>query len=253
MTAPNTGTTNEVQTPAGMTDAAFAALVVAKSGVASMLSDTNLGPALLASSQGWWDALGDYFREELLAQSTGELHAALETLAANGPTLLTITPEQDAAASGSVANAAAAVMPPVDAAPEAPPVADPAVVGTIAPVTLPFTVNASHAFDSLPAGSTATKTDGNTMLVEHGTTGLQSQQNITQGDTLTTLPNGSKVDILAAPVVQPVTSVAITLPANEHRSAMTIIGTDLHTAMANAWKWITDETLAAEAWIKKEL
>lgn len=103
-----TDTTNEVPTPAGMTDAQFTALVLAKQGAAGMLADVNERASLLASSVLWWDSLGDYFREELLAQSTGDLHAAFTALAeVQTKPVLTVTAEQDAAATASLANAAA--------------------------------------------------------------------------------------------------------------------------------------------------
>jgi hypothetical protein len=108
------------------------------------------------------------------------------------------------------------------------------------PVVLPFAVDSSHALDALPAGSTATKTDANTVLTTNGVTGLQSQQPIGRDDATAHLPVGTTVTILAAPVVQPVTSVALTLPANAHRSAITVIGSSFHSALAAAWTWILD-------------
>lgn len=87
--------------PAGMTQASFGQLVNAVSGVAVMLANTALHTALLASSAAWWaNSLGAYYREQLLAQATGDVLAAMTALstAAGAPALVPITPAQQSAA-----------------------------------------------------------------------------------------------------------------------------------------------------------
>lgn len=90
---------NDVPVPTGMSLATFYQLVAALLGVRVMLGNTDLHTALLASSDAWWaDGVGPYYREQLLAQSTGDVLAAFTVLAKNGPALIPITPEQQAAA-----------------------------------------------------------------------------------------------------------------------------------------------------------
>lgn len=111
------------------------------------------------------------------------------------------------------------------------------VVTGVGDVTLPFNVDAHHALDSLPAGSTATKTDANTIVTTHGTTGIESQTVIGQDDATAHLPINSTIDVLAQG--QPA-GIALTLPANAHRSALTVIGDSLHDAVAKAWAFIVN-------------
>jgi hypothetical protein len=99
MSPPAVETMNGIPVPSGLTLASFTALVVATSGAASMLSNTDLHGALVGSSQAWWDGLGAFFREELMAQATGPVLTAFKALAAAStvPVRL-ITAEQQAAA-----------------------------------------------------------------------------------------------------------------------------------------------------------
>ncbi len=112
-----------------------------------------------------------------------------------------------------------------EAAPEVP--AEPAPVVS----DLPFNVDAHHALDSLPVGSTATKTDDHTVITTHGTTGIESQHPIGTDDALGHLPVGSTVDKTAD-------GTAITLPANAHRGLLVVLGADFHKALAAAWAFI---------------
>jgi hypothetical protein len=138
---------------------------------------------------------------------------------------------------------------PVDSVgPASPPISDAPISP---PVVLPFAVDSSHALDRLPVGSTATKTDAHTVTTTNGVTGLQRQQPIGTDDATAHLPVGATINVLAAPVVQPVTSVALTLPANAHRSAITVIGSSIHDALAKAWTWIADEEKAIAADLKR--
>lgn len=137
-----TDTANAVAVPAGLTLETFTQLVVAKQGVEGSLSNSANDAALLASSALWWNNLGPYFREEYLAQSGGALHVAFSALQGepDAPPLLVITPEQDAAASASIANAVAenaAASAPVVPAPVAPvaPINPPKIVSVAGPVS----------------------------------------------------------------------------------------------------------------------
>ncbi len=148
------------------------------------------------------------------------LAARLATYTADHPVTETVSPEQDAAATLAVSNGIAA-----EAVPEVP-------APTINTVTdLPFNVDAHHALDSLPVGSTATKTDANTVITQHGTTGIESQHPIGTDDALNHLPVNSTVDKTAD-------GTAITLPANAHRGLLVVLGADFHKALAAAWAFI---------------
>lgn len=101
---PAPDTFNGVPVPAGMTLAAFQALVLAVSGAASMLSNVDLHAALVNSSAKWWaEGVGPYFREALLRSATGDVLTAFRALANAGPALLSVTADQWAAADQAVA------------------------------------------------------------------------------------------------------------------------------------------------------
>jgi len=89
---------NGVPVPEGMTLASFTALVTAIQGAAAMLANDNLHAALLASTQAWWDNLGPYFREALLALSGDDVFLAFHALSLKGVPLITLTPAQRIAA-----------------------------------------------------------------------------------------------------------------------------------------------------------
>ena len=221
MTAP-LGTTNQIPVPAGMTLEAFTQLVTAKQGVATFLdphADASVLTALETATDAWLGSLGPYFLYELVAQAPAGsvLAARLATYTADHPVTETVTPEQDAAATLAVSNGIAAEAVP----------AEPAAVVP----DLPFNVDAHHALDSLPVGSTATKTDANTVVTTHSTTGIESQTTIGQDDATAHLPVGSTVDKTAD-------GTAITLPANEHRGLLVVLGADFHKALAAAWQFI---------------
>lgn len=132
----------------------------------------------------------------------------------------------------------------------------PAVVGEIVaaipPASLPFDSSSSHALDSLPAGSIVTKDTDGTIAVDHPETG-KNGQSIPPGDLLELVPTGTVVSTLAGKSGSgaPLTAVAVSLPANEHRGIITVIETTLHRAVAGAWAWIVDEEKKVEQEVKK--
>lgn len=95
---PQPATMNGVPTPAGLTDSQFVSLVVAVQGVQAMVSNPDLHASLMASTQAWWNALGPFFREELLKLGPADLTIGLSALAQAGPALVPITPDQQTAA-----------------------------------------------------------------------------------------------------------------------------------------------------------
>ena len=241
MTAsPDLGTTNQVPVPSGLSLQQFTELVGAKQGVATFLdphADASVLTALETATDAWLGSLGPYFLYELVAQAPAGsvLAARLATYTADHPVTETVTPEQDAAATQAVSNGIAAEAPPT---PEVP--AEPAPVVP----DLPFNVDAHHALDSLPVGSTATKTDANTVVTLHGTTGIESQTTIGTDDATAHLPVGATVDKTAD-------GTAITLPANEHRGLLVVLGADFHNALAAAWGAIVNVEHDIAAALKK--
>jgi hypothetical protein len=122
-----------------------------------------------------------------------------------------------------------------------------------ADTTLPFAVDQSHALDSLPVGTIATKVSDTTLNVDHPDKGLQGHT-IDASDVLTHLPVGSTVAVIETKTGDvPGKSVMVSLPANGFREEIGVIGKGVHDAIARAWHWIKDEALAVEGVVKKVL
>jgi hypothetical protein len=240
-----TDTANEVPVPEGMTLETFTQLVVAKQAVAGFLDpheDPSVLAALETATDAWFTAQGPYMVQQLLAQTVAgtvvgdRVRAYFLTFPADHQVCEVVTEAQEVAATQAVTNGIAAVV-----APEAPVPETPAPV-----VDLPFNVNATHHFDSFPVGSTATKVDENTLLTQHGSTGIESQHPIGADDAVNHVPVGTEVAKTAD-------GTAITLPANAHRSTITSIGNTLHSALASVWHFVVHEEEALVAWVKSEV
>lgn len=241
-------TTNEVPTPDGMSSEQFTALIEAKQGVAGDLANPFLETDLQTRPDAYFESLGAYFVRELEAQTTAgtPLGDRIRLYTASHPVEV-VTPEQDAAATLALSNAAADLKAEAPA-PEVPaetPVADPAVVGSAAPALietttvlppLPFDANAVHPIDAHSKNTTVTITsapNGNILggyAVDHGNGRKSDGNTIHAGDPLTHLPVGSQIIVgedgptkLAVKVVAPDGTPHIGLGAN------------LHAAVASLW------------------
>lgn len=101
------GTVNGIAVPVGLTLADFVSLVLATQAAASQLADVALAPFLVAASEAWWNSLGEFFREEFVAQSAANpkysaFSTAFSALQAKAAVpLKSITPAQQAAANSA--------------------------------------------------------------------------------------------------------------------------------------------------------
>jgi hypothetical protein len=128
-----------------------------------------------------------------------------------------------------------------------------AVVGAPVSTAVPFAVDQSHAIDSMPVGTIATKISDTAVTIDHPDKG-KADHGIGADDVLEHLPVGSTVAVVKTTVAGvDGKSVMVSLPANSFREEIGLIATSVHEAVARLWHWVKDETLAVEAFAKKVL
>ena len=119
------------------------------------------------------------------------------------------------------------------------PVADPAVVGAIAPEPepaaplppVPFDVAAAHPIDSHALNTVITKTTADGYAVNFGNGSSSDGNPITDGDALTHLPVGAKLVV----GVEGPTTIALSIPPTATEGACVSFGTSVHEAIAKLW------------------
>ncbi|HEY2851151.1 MAG TPA: hypothetical protein VGI97_14835 [Gemmatimonadaceae bacterium] len=120
-------------------------------------------------------------------------------------------------------------------------------------VELPFAVDQTHALDSAPVGTIATKVSETAVTVDHPTKG-KAEHPIGADDVLEHLPVGSTVAVVETKTGEVAgKSIMVSIPKTQFREEIGVIVTGVNAGVVALWKWIKDETLTVEAAVKKAL